>query len=273
MRYILSFLSLLSILILVNPDFGFPVHPPFVIEATIESLTLRVTNAPLKEVLAEIVKQSGVQITIHGELEGLCSADFSDLSLEEGLKRLVKDFNHVFIYGPEASKKSDLVIQKVIIYAEKATGLNWGETPRVVAPQKQPSQPSTAPSFEELVKALGDTDPEIREETVDVMADMEDERVIGHLTRVLLSDKDGDVRESAAMALEDLADRRSIGPLVRALRDPYAGVRESAVDALREIGGEDVIRPLMGALKDEDEDVREAAARALKRLTGREYSQ
>ena len=245
---------------------------PFVVQVEDNLLTLRLKDAPLEKVLTEIAHQAGIQITFYGRMEGALSADFSDLPMEKGLRRLIRDFNYVFIYGAEKGRRGDPAIKELIIYSKEGKGPHKRIAPRVIAPQEQSSHGLKQASLEALVKALEDKDPEVREDAVDILAEVKDERAIAHLTKVLLNDKDEDVRESAAEALGDLRDKRAIGPLVEALRDRDAGVRESAVDALGVIGGDEVISPLMDALTDEDEDVREAAADALKELTGRDFS-
>lgn len=245
---------------------------PFVVRVKDNLLTVKLKDAPLEKVLAEIANQAGISITFYGSMEGYLSAEFSDFPVEKGLKRLIKDFNYVFIYGAGKGKGGGPAIKELIIYAKEGKGPHKRISPRVIAPQQRPSRGPKRASLEVLVKALGDKDPEVREEAVYSLAESRDERAIAHLAGVLLNDKDEDVRESAAEALGDLGDKRAIAPLMEALRDKDAGVRESAVDALGEIGGEEVISPLMDALRDEDEDVREAAADALEDITGRDFS-
>lgn len=249
---------------------------PFVLKAQKDRIMLKATDISLKEVLTEIVNQTGIRIIVHGELDGLLSADFSDLSLDEGLKRLVKDFNYVFIYDPGKGKAEAPSVTEVIIYSKKGEFPKERLEPRVITRQQERAQEVTESTeveevtFESLVKALEDNDPEVREEAVDNLGESEDERAVAHLTEVLLKDRDVDVREVAAEALGEIGDARAISALIQALRDKDPGVRESAVDALAEIGGDRVIDPLMGALQDEDGDVREAAVDALEEITGKD---
>ncbi len=248
------------------------VSSPVIIRVSNNLLTVKLKDAPLEKVLTEIANQTGIQFIFHGPMEELLSADFADFPLETGLRRLIRDFDHIFIYREGKTRGSEPEVKKVLIYSRKGKKPREGLQTSLIGPQKGPPQGPPAASPEFPVKALEDKDPEVRQEAVDRLATLKDERAIAHLTRVLLTDKDEDVRESAAEALGELGDERAIGPLVQALKDKDAGVRESAVEALRHIGGEAVIRPLMDALKDEDEDVREAAADALKELTGKDFS-
>jgi hypothetical protein len=247
------------------------VGSPPVIRFSNNLLTVKLKDAPLEKVLTEIAGQAGIQIIFYGLLEGLVSADFTDLPLDEGLRRLIRDFDHIFIYGGDKKRDSEPEVKKVLVYSKKGTKPNEASRTSLIGPQKRPAQGPPAVSQEFLVKALEDKDSEVRQEAVDRLAESKDEKAIIHLTKVLLNDKDADVRESAAEALGDIGDERAVAPLVQALKDKDAGVRESAVDALARIGGEQAIGPLMDALKDEDEDVREAAADALKKLTGKDF--
>ena len=244
----------------------------FVIRVEDGRLTVKLKDIPLEKVLMGIADQTGIQIICYGPLEGLVSADFADLPVDEGLRRLIRDLDHIFIYGGGEKRNSEPEIKKVLVYSKKDKKPNEGLRTSLIGPQKRPTQGPPVASPEFLVKALEDKDPEVRQEAVDRLAESKDENAIMYLTKVLLNDKDEDVRESAADALGGLGDERAIDPLTKALRDKDAGVRESAVDALGNIGGDGAIRPLTEALRDEDEDVREAAAEALKKLTGRDVS-
>lgn len=247
----------------------------FVLKVKDNLLTLKANDIPLKEVLTEIVNQTGIHILIHGELEEVLSADFSGLPLDEGLRRLIKDSNYVFIYETGKGKGGEPPIKQVIIYSKKGGGPTERLESRVMVPEKREKHlPETLEeaSLDSLVRALKDKDPGVREEAVDRLVELDDRRVIIPLTRVLLQDSAPDVRETAAEALGELGDKRAVRPLVQALRDREAGVRESAVDALAEIGGQEAINALKGALRDEDEDVREAAADALEEMTEKDFS-
>jgi HEAT repeat protein len=277
---IAGFVSCLTILLLLitpipsvsaSRDSSTP-GAPVIIRVSNNLLTVKLKDVPLEKALTEIANQAGIQIVSYGPLEGIVSADFTELPLDEGLRRLIRDLDHIFIYHEGKSRGSEPEVKKVLIYSKTGKKPNEGLRTSLIGPQKRPTQGPPVASPEFLVKALEDKDPEVRQEAVDRLAESKDERAVTELIKVLLKDKDEDVRESAADALGELGDERAVAPLVQALKDRDAGVRESAVDALRHIGGEAVIRPLMDALKDEDEDVREAAAEALKELTGRDIS-
>jgi hypothetical protein len=244
----------------------------FLIRIKDNLLTVKLKDTPLETVLTEIANQTGIQIIFYGPMEGALSADFSALPLDNGLKRLVREFNHVFVYQEGKTKGSEPEIVKIIIYSKMGERPRKGLEARVIEPKKWSPEKLKEVSLDSLLRALEDKDPEVREEAVDFLSGLKDERANVHLAEVLLTDEDKDVRESAAGALGELKDKRAIDPLIEALRDKDAGVRESAADALAEIGGEEVISPLMDALRDENEDVRETAADGLKEITGRHFT-
>jgi len=154
-------------------------------------------------------------------------------------------------------------ITEIIIYSKTGGGRVKRVGPTIMAPRQPAPEEQKEVVLVSLFKALEDKDPVVREETVYLLSEFEDERVVGHLTKVLLNDEDKAVRASAAEELGDFGDQTAINPLIKALEDNDARVRESVVEALGLIGGKSVISNLMEALRDQDEDVRDAAAEAL----------
>lgn len=266
-------------------------------------LTVEARGVPLSEVLTEIVNQMRIKIVLYGSAEQPVSATFSDLPMETGLKRLARDFNYAMISRPNGAKGGKPAIKAIHIFPKEGKGFSK-EGPRVITPERPALQTFGEPHMDSLIQALEDKDAEVREEAVDGLAGLKDERTIPHLIWVLDDDRDPDVRENAAEALgevggpeaidalistlkeDDHVDVRAaaaeslgkiggaevIGPLTNALKDENEYVRETAVESLQEMGGDEVVPPLMDALRDPSEDVREAAAIALKRITGKDFS-
>jgi hypothetical protein len=230
-------------------------------------LTVSVKNIPLEKVLTEIAKQTSIKISLYAPAQEPVWAEFSELSLEKGLKRLTKGFNSVFIYDLEGSEKGESQIKEVIIYAK--TGASTGKGPRtltsrqVVGPQSGDSRESDLSTRPET---LVDEDKILQPTRVAGQAEAGGDDPVVDLGRVLTRDQDGDVKVDAAGRLGDLGDERALVPLVGALGDNDPEVRKRAADALCQIGGENVIRALEGCLSDGNEDLREIAAETLKRL-------
>lgn len=180
--------------------------------------------------------------------------------------------------------------------------------------EDRPSHPSTIqaspdtgePSFPQLIGALGDAAPEVREAAVSELANMGDLRAVEPLID-LLSDDSPEIRKTAVRALGTLGDSRaveplleilphdnwtytqtmaetvaialgSIGhvraaePLMRNLGANYPGVVRATANALGQIGDVRAVDPLIDVLEDESWSrtgspyVREAAAEALGRI-------
>jgi hypothetical protein len=246
--------------------------PPFVVRVKENRLTVKAKDIPLERVLGEIANQTLIEIVLYGPAGELVSADFSDLPLEKGLKRLTHNCNHVLIYKPGRANTAKLEIKAMLIFSKDRERSRESLESTVIVPQERAPQELGEASLDSVAQALQHKDAEVRENAVDRLAELKDERAAMLLGEVLLSDRDSDVRESAAEALGDLGGPKAVEPLIRALKDKDAGVRESAVESLATVGGDDAVRPLMDALTDEDEDVREAAALALKKITGENFT-
>lgn len=135
-----------------------------------------------------------------------------------------------------------------------------------------PAPPATRPDeatrkriADALMTALDDSNQRVREQALDTLASMRDERAVPALIRAL-GDSSPDVRERAATALGNMRDSRAVAPLIQALRDANAGVRRRAAWALGAIADPMAIDALTAALKDADPTVREQAAQSLGRI-------
>jgi HEAT repeat protein len=113
----------------------------------------------------------------------------------------------------------------------------------------------------ELIRALGDTDREVREQAALALSNI-GKAAIDPLIAELQSDK-WQTRYRAVEALGKIADRKVVAPLLQALRDERDHVRYMAAKGLRDIRDSDAIDPLIALLKDENEHVRRMAATGL----------
>ncbi|GBD52633.1 HEAT domain protein repeat-containing protein [Microcystis aeruginosa NIES-298] len=87
-------------------------------------------------------------------------------------------------------------------------------------------------------------------------------QVVNELLKAL-KDSDEDVRGNAVEALGKIGTETAIAGLLKALKDSYFSVRWKAVEALGKIGTETTIPGLLKALEDSDKDVRSNAVVAL----------
>ena len=142
---------------------------------------------------------------------------------------------------------------------------------QVPAPPTPPAPPAAASRPDDatrkriadaLMGALDDGNQRVREQALDTLASMRDERAVPALVKAL-GDSAPEVRERAATALGNMRDSRAVAPLAQALRDGNASVRRRVAWALGAIADPMAIDALTGALKDADPRVREQAAQSL----------
>ena len=231
-------------------------------------LSAKLRNAPLEKVLKEIMSQSGARIWLNDSIDTTVTIELQNVSVREGVRRILKDKNYAFLYAPNEIKEGKLSI----ISASKSK-----EEPPKKPPQK-PVQPvakkdkpkKEKPSFEALVKdALENEDAGKREDAIVALGESKDKKAIETIAKALVNDPSEDVRLSSIDALLEIGDKSVAEPLSQALKDRDPWVRESAVEALGEVGGEAAIEFIKNALNDEDGSVRELAQETLEELNAK----
>jgi HEAT repeat protein len=195
-----------------------------------ERLSIDVRDAELEQVLQDIASRAGFTLATSGQL-GRVTAAFDDVPLEQGLRRLARDNELVFVYGrPERGSGGHLAEVRV-----------FGATAR-----EAPADPESASDVDELLQrgdAPGNT---------------------ARLSELLGSAPDSDVRARAAWALGRIGGADAETALTGALSDQSSDVRVQALYALQRVAGIDAIPAIQGALlRDSDVVVRRAAARTL----------
>ena len=116
-----------------------------------------------------------------------------------------------------------------------------------------------------LIKALEDSDWNVRRSATDTLGKIGSEAAIPALLQAL-EDSDWNVRRSAADTLGKIGSEAAIPALLQALEDSDWKVRKNAANALRKIGSEAVISALLQALEDSSSDVRGSAVSALNEI-------
>jgi HEAT repeat protein len=116
-----------------------------------------------------------------------------------------------------------------------------------------------------LLKALEDSDYDVRRYAAEALGKIGSETAIPRLLKAL-EDSDYDVRRYAAEALANICSETAIAGLLKALEDSDDDVRRYAAFALGNIGSETAIAGLLKALEDSDKDVRRYAAEALGKI-------
>jgi len=123
-----------------------------------------------------------------------------------------------------------------------------------------------AQAIEPLSSILKENDSDIRENALDALGKINDQRVIEPLIQAL-GDDDSHVRFKAVCMLGNTGDSRAVEPLIFALNDKDPEIRERTAIALGDLNNVRAIEPLVRAVKrDWYEFVREAAALAVGRI-------
>jgi len=238
-------------------------------------LSAKLKNSPLEKVLKEIMEQSGARIWLNDVIDATVTLEFQNVSVREGVRRILKDKNYAFLYAPNEIKEGKLSI----ISASKSKEIftKTKEEPPKKPPQK-PVPPAAkkgkvkkeSPPFESLVKdALENEDAGKREDAIIALGESKDKKAIETIVKALVNDPSEDVRLSSIDALLEIGDKSIAEPLSQALKDRDPWVRESAVEALGEVGGESAIEFIKSALNDEDGSVRELAQETLEELNAK----
>lgn len=121
--------------------------------------------------------------------------------------------------------------------------------------------PAEAARVRDLVRTLGDEDPDVVVTAVDSLRDV-GRQAVPYVIEGLRDPADR-VRAGSARALGVLDDGRAVEPLVSALADGAPGVRVQAALALGNLGRLDAVPALVKALTDQPPAVRANAALSL----------
>ena len=73
-------------------------------------LSAKLKNSPLEKVLKEIMSQSGARIWLNDSIATTVTIEFQNVSLREGVRRILKDKNYAFLYAPHEIKEGRLSI-------------------------------------------------------------------------------------------------------------------------------------------------------------------
>ena len=242
-------------------------------------LTVKVKYVPLKEVIQEISRQSGLSVVGSGSLDEKITIEFHNLPLDEGMRLILCHHSFALAYAqqtPEGSKSAVPRPQTLWIFSKAEKGYPI-KTTVVDGNTRRGALKDVPPGIPSLQVALMSEDSSAREDAVDALGESGRPEAIEFLS-LALEDEDEDVREAAIDALANIGGNEAAQALAIALQDEDSSIREEAVEALGEIGGEAAIHLLAQALADEDQSIREAAAEMLAELTapkgtGQPYTQ
>jgi HEAT repeats/HEAT repeat len=201
-------------------------------------LSVDLRDAPLAEVLRLVGDRADVQMNLSGEFRTSLTRAFTDVPIEEGLRRLARGHSLSFAYAPLRDGQGAARLTEVWVVASSPATRPAG---RVESSQRA-AQLAT-------LRALGQR---------------RDEAAVTELSRTLVQDPDPAVRAQAATVLSQISGAPAAAALIEALGDETPSVRIQAIHGLRRIEG-DQVADLLGRvlLSDPDPSVRRVAASTL----------
>lgn len=213
-----------------------------IIQFSNDRLTLNIKDIALTELLDEIARQSGLTVMSYKSLEEKITIQIHQISLDAGLRRILRQHNFVVGYSQQLEENKSTVRRPRKLW--------------IFPGGKKQNFINTMP-LEDVRKDLSDND-------LGSLADNRIDNSVESLILALSKEKSEEVRQEIILDLGWLGDKRAIEPLAKILRDDQnPEVRESAIIALMEIGGNGVIDPLINAKMDHDSTVRELSIIAL----------
>ena len=248
-----------------------------------ERITLRADQAPLEKLLQAIGQKSGIQFTTPVIADEIVSDEFSGLTLQAGLHRLLQHWNVAYYYSWRTDRLGKLPLARL---SEVHVFGRWGgemgadgtlvamkcdgrKLTKILVPRDKEQDLEVAlwaQRFRDSQSAQSRLQAATR---LGKLATLES---IELLSRVLVESRNASMRLAAVQGLEKSWSDDAIGPLSTALlQDEDSSVREAAARALGETWNEEAVPPLLTALlNDRDPVVREQAARALGKTGGGE---
>lgn len=242
-----------------QPDIaGQPAPPAGQMSVSIEKgrISASIRNYSLGAMLEELGSRTGVALIPSDGMEigaARVSAELPDVPVDEGLRRLFKNYDAFFFYGVGGDGASGL--RAVWIY------------PRGAAAGLRPVPPEAWASSKELQAALADYDPDIRGRAYEALMSRPDRESRELVIQALrgISEPDGAVRERIVSMSFSTGNPLPPDLLMELVRfDGSAGVRLAALDAL---AAEPTLKEAaQAALGDSSEVVRERAKEILAEL-------
>lgn len=234
-------------------------------------LSVHVIDRPLDDILDEIARQGGFHIRRGLRSEESITIRFEQLSLELGLRRLLRDRSYALRY-PSRTKSSsqsmrfgplDLMIFPFVAqFSHDAPVLA-----ELAAPDPIPNGSKREADITRLRTALNSEAASAREIAVIELAELDHPEVVDLLQSVI-NDRDVLVREAVVMSLAVIGGDDAASALTSVLHDDDTAVREMAVNALSDIGGDYAVAMLQAA-QDNADAVRESALQAPKPVSRR----
>lgn len=143
---------------------------PFKVEWAEERLSVIAERIPLSQILREVASQTGMEVRGFEGLEEKVSVRFSDLSLREGLQKLLAHVNYFLVEkkSPQGGTRPALALVfgrraaplAEVIPSEEGTKLRGEPGAKVVILGEEKTEPEGEPGAEVVILGEEETQPE-----------------------------------------------------------------------------------------------------------------
>ncbi len=141
----LALLPLVAILLVLGA--AMPCHA-FQIEIRDNKLSVQARDVPLQTLLKQLAADHGITLRMDPAINPLVSASFADRDLEDGLKSILKPYNHVLFWRPATgdsshSSKAAYRLDEIQVFrpGEKRSMVAFEVPPEEPEPESEPAAP------------------------------------------------------------------------------------------------------------------------------------
>jgi hypothetical protein len=211
-------------------------------------VTLNAREAPLAELLAAIGQKAGVKIVLLGKVDELITDKFTDLPIDDALKRVARHQSVVFIYGAPREESRAPSVREVWITGPSSgsdrSGTDSADTGHATNEVREapftvagaPDREVPRPSNPALAMSLKFGQADNRDRLIGTLIrEQGQSAAIAVLREAATQDPDLRVRRGAIQALSSMETPEAVEAIMASLNDPRASVRSEAREALRRL--------------------------------------
>jgi hypothetical protein len=207
-------------------------------EVTVQSgrLSVRVDQTRLEEVLQAVAREARLEIVLNGAFGTPVTATFTDLPLDEGIRRLCRGHSIVMIYdGPPGTEPGSELTKVSVTSSFSDSRVANPTNHNAGAEIRADARSALLPRPENLTAALRLGPADSRTKIIDALVD---ERGLDAVVQILgdaaTRDPDLRIRQSAIQALGSMASPGALEAIRAVLNDSSASVRSAANLALKQ---------------------------------------
>ena len=220
-----------------------------------ERLSVTAEKVPLSEVIHAVASKAGIEVVELGEFRQEISVQFSDVSLHDGLQRLLADLNYVLIESVSAEEQQRPALTVILGGRVKSSAQRIIDC--VFADAVDTSKGLTEDNETAIERALADPDPNSQALALDLIVERDHENAVP----VLVEGTQSSIPEVRLRAIDLLvnsqADHQTIlSALGQAVNDQQREIRGYAIRALAQRGTPEGLSYLQAALVDPDPGIR-----------------